>query len=284
MAVLKRHQRATYTVIDNGALRDETLSWRATGLLAYLLSLPDDWTINTAHLARQKTDGRTSTRSAMSELEAAGYVARRKERQPNGQLTTIVHCAETPQILAEAVGSPTPGKPTSGTPTPVKPTDGNQPTTKELDEVPRDETPTTKELSTGDVSRETHPERIQDTTVQETTPRPANPAWDGLEAVFGYRPTTDTERKLWGRLAARINAEDHPDPADEVITRAKRLFLQWGARSLTVTSLEKHWDRFGSPIGKLSETDQERVREDWERELRRRRMEATEKGLAEETG
>ncbi len=32
-----------YVVIDKTALNDDRLSWKAKGVLCYLLSLPDDW-------------------------------------------------------------------------------------------------------------------------------------------------------------------------------------------------------------------------------------------------
>lgn len=56
--IFKQQKRKTYTVIDNGALRDPGLSFKATGLLAFLLSLPDNWRPNTRHLSSIKTDGR----------------------------------------------------------------------------------------------------------------------------------------------------------------------------------------------------------------------------------
>lgn len=126
MAVLKKHQRTTYTPIDNQALRDEALSWKATGLLAYLLSLPDDWKINVTDLANRKTDGRTATSSAMGELEDGGYVARTKVRDDSGRFHTTVHCAESPDLLREIVDQPMLDLPTS-----EKPTVGEPATTKE---------------------------------------------------------------------------------------------------------------------------------------------------------
>ena len=32
-----------FTILDNTGLRDPNISWKAKGLLAYLLHLPDDW-------------------------------------------------------------------------------------------------------------------------------------------------------------------------------------------------------------------------------------------------
>ncbi|MGR5875594.1 hypothetical protein ACT7DH_27750 [Bacillus pacificus] len=44
MGIFRVKKDVNYSVIHNTPLRDEKLSWRAKGLLAYMLSLPDDWT------------------------------------------------------------------------------------------------------------------------------------------------------------------------------------------------------------------------------------------------
>ena len=72
--IVRNPNRDHWTVIDNQSLRDEALSWQATGMLAYLVSLPDDWRVNIEDLCNRKRDGRTATRSALNELAAAGYI------------------------------------------------------------------------------------------------------------------------------------------------------------------------------------------------------------------
>lgn len=69
-----------YVMINKGAIRDRQLSWKAKGLLAYLLSMPDDWQIYETELIKHTTDGRDATRSAIKELIAAGYIERSKAR------------------------------------------------------------------------------------------------------------------------------------------------------------------------------------------------------------
>ena len=65
-----------YTVMDNEFLRRDDLSWRAKGILAYILTLPDDWNINLNEVMRHATDGKHSFRSGWGELQEAGYVYR----------------------------------------------------------------------------------------------------------------------------------------------------------------------------------------------------------------
>ena len=85
-----------FTIIDNAALRDIRLSFKATGLLAYLLSMPDEWTPRRDQLAEVKTDGVASIRAALKELTEAGYLVRKVERLPDGRTVTVSHVYETP--------------------------------------------------------------------------------------------------------------------------------------------------------------------------------------------
>ena len=81
-----------YTVIGNAAAQDSQISWKAKGLLIYLLSLPKDWNIRISELANHATDGYDSTKRAMDELLAAGYIQRgSRVRKPDGKLGDYVY-------------------------------------------------------------------------------------------------------------------------------------------------------------------------------------------------
>lgn len=69
-----------FVMIDKTGLHDVKLSWKAKGLLAYLISLPDDWKVHERELATHSKDGRDSTRAALKELMENGYVVRRQLR------------------------------------------------------------------------------------------------------------------------------------------------------------------------------------------------------------
>ena len=57
----KRPER--YTVLDNDILRNHALSFKARGILAYILSQPDNWAISSTRLAKVGSDGVTAVRS-----------------------------------------------------------------------------------------------------------------------------------------------------------------------------------------------------------------------------
>lgn len=74
----------SFTIIDNSALRDEGLSLAAKGLLCYLLMLPDDWDFNIEELSRHFKNGVRAIRTAINELESAGYLTRSHPKNPDG--------------------------------------------------------------------------------------------------------------------------------------------------------------------------------------------------------
>lgn len=74
-----------WTSIPTKALADDEISFRAAGVLAYLLSRPDGWETDSKRLARgARREGRDAIRTALKELEARGYLHRVKVRRPAG--------------------------------------------------------------------------------------------------------------------------------------------------------------------------------------------------------
>jgi len=75
MAILHIQKRDNpFAMIDRACLDDARLSWKARGILAYLLSKPDTWEVRTTDLvARSDHDGRDAIRAALRELVTCGY-------------------------------------------------------------------------------------------------------------------------------------------------------------------------------------------------------------------
>ena len=69
--------------MDKTFLNDNRLSWKAKGILAYMLSMPDDWTFYLDELVQHSTDGKASFRSGFKELKDNGYVKRYPIRKNN---------------------------------------------------------------------------------------------------------------------------------------------------------------------------------------------------------
>ena len=83
--IVRVPHKANYTIIANGALEDSRLSWKARGVLAYLLSKPDNWRVIVAHLVTQGPDGKAAITAALEELELYGYIRRTARRNVGGK-------------------------------------------------------------------------------------------------------------------------------------------------------------------------------------------------------
>lgn len=86
MAIIREKRNSNFTIMGNTGLRDPEMSAKAKGVLAYMLSLPDDWTFYETELTNHFTDGRNSIRTALKELENKGYLVRERIRNENGTL------------------------------------------------------------------------------------------------------------------------------------------------------------------------------------------------------
>jgi hypothetical protein len=85
-AVYRGNERpeSEFTMVRNAAAEDNELSFRALGLLVWLLSRPPGWTFTIEQLARRRPEGRDAIARAVRELEKAGYVLRTQEVGPGG--------------------------------------------------------------------------------------------------------------------------------------------------------------------------------------------------------
>ncbi|WP_050511719.1 helix-turn-helix domain-containing protein [Streptomyces rimosus] len=112
MRIHRTRHADNFTVLANGTIRDRRLSFTARGILAHLLSLPDDAREDVRTLAdRNPGVGRRGVSKAVQELEDAGYYVRRTIRDPEtGLVWTETFVYDTPQ------DSPLPASPGTGAP------------------------------------------------------------------------------------------------------------------------------------------------------------------------
>lgn len=98
MSIYRVEKNKNYVVMNRTALNDERLSWKAKGIIAYMLSLPDDWTFYIEELVKHSTDGEASFRSGLKELKNLGYVKRYPVRGGSRitEWETVVY--EVPQV------------------------------------------------------------------------------------------------------------------------------------------------------------------------------------------
>lgn len=154
MPVFRVEKSRDFTVMSNHHLRNRNMSLRAKGLLSLMLSLPEDWDYTLKGLASISMEGVDAIRTVIRELEALGYLERRRKRNEKGQLKDaeyIIHerpienMNQKQEPQQPMFTQPTPHEPISENPVLDKPvSEGTtQLNTKELN---------TKELNT-DVSK-----------------------------------------------------------------------------------------------------------------------------------
>jgi hypothetical protein len=120
-----------FTIIPDETLRDPRLSYLARGVLAEILTRPDNWVTTADAMWRRGRsergkagEGRGVLRAAFAELAGAGYLYRERRRLGRGRFTTELHVFDSADcreawlacraFLASAVDNSAPGDVSAG--------------------------------------------------------------------------------------------------------------------------------------------------------------------------
>lgn len=123
MAIIRTKRTKNFTVLNNDLIRDSRLSFKARGLLQYMLSMPDDWKFYVSELAKHSSkEGESAIRSGIEELEKLGYMRRIQNRDKSGKFGAVDW-----EVLDEPVFSPHVEKPQADKPNAEKPQADNRP-------------------------------------------------------------------------------------------------------------------------------------------------------------
>jgi hypothetical protein len=164
-----------FTIVPNAWLRDERLSWKAKGLLAYLSSHAAGFRVSQNQMLRQAADGRDSLLSGLAELEEAGYLVKlARDRDDGGRYASYDYRLTAP-----------------GNPTETAPNRSGDPT------------------RAGNPTRVTHsgsPERKKTTGEDQGTPT-ESPAAGGQLALVPSPVTPADRAKTLGSLAKAVTDE-----------------------------------------------------------------------------
>lgn len=96
---VSKNKKNPYFIMNNTGINDKNLSFKAKGLLAYLISKPDNWYVNYRDLTANSLNGIKSIRSAIKELIHFGYITLAQFRQDNGKFAYCDYIVyEVPQI------------------------------------------------------------------------------------------------------------------------------------------------------------------------------------------
>lgn len=85
-AIIRRSKNRNYSVICNEVFKDKSLSLKAKGLYAVIMSLPDEWDFSMRGICELSKENYTAVNNAFKELEAARYCKRCRTTQ-NGRIT-----------------------------------------------------------------------------------------------------------------------------------------------------------------------------------------------------
>lgn len=102
MIILKNETQDNFTRVSNSILNDERISWKAKGILSYLMSKPNDWIVRESDLVKRSTDNKTAYRSGLNELIELGYIEREQSRTKGKFKETVYTINISPQSGFEA--------------------------------------------------------------------------------------------------------------------------------------------------------------------------------------
>ncbi len=84
--IIRAPRRNRFVILDQQAVEDTRLSWAARGLLAYLLSRPDDWRVLINDLRKRGDLQRDGIYKLLRELRDTGYVRFQRARDAQGRI------------------------------------------------------------------------------------------------------------------------------------------------------------------------------------------------------
>ena len=130
MPVFRVEKTNSYTVMSNHHLRNPDLTLKAKGLLSLMLSLPENWDYTLKGLSCICRENVDAIRTAVWELEKAGYITRRQGRDEKGKMTaieyTIYEFPQPPKPQKPVLENPISDNPTTEIPVSENPTQLNK--------------------------------------------------------------------------------------------------------------------------------------------------------------
>ena len=171
--IVREPGRDRWVVIDQNVIRNSRISHRARGVLCLLLSMPDDWQVNSDWIAMHGTEGRDAVRAALRELEQVGHMIRHRSQDSKGHWTSKWVVYEQPVDRSGRNAATEDGFPVVGFPGAIRSTEKEILIHKALDMIQE----TSLELCTTCAGTGHHVQ--DDTTIERCT----ECGGDGLAAV-----------------------------------------------------------------------------------------------------
>jgi hypothetical protein len=104
---VEKNKDNPFVMIDRRPIENPDLSWRAKGVLTYLISRPDNWIVRLGDLVKRSPEGVYAVRAALRELTKAGHIIRREERDESGRFKQyVLEVREIPTITTPPTNLP----------------------------------------------------------------------------------------------------------------------------------------------------------------------------------
>ena len=111
MEVIRVIKNKNYTTISNQLFKNKGISLKAKGLMAYLLSLPNDWDLSINGIVSTSMEGRGAIGNIFKELIAAGYIERIQIRDKGKFVGYDYFVFEQPKLNKPITDKPITDKP-----------------------------------------------------------------------------------------------------------------------------------------------------------------------------
>jgi hypothetical protein len=214
VSILRVKRTKGYTTIPNSTLCDHRLSFRARGVLAFLLAKPDDWETRTTDLPEHGREGRDAVRTALKELRELGYMDQEREQYRDDEsgkwlwrTVTIVRDFPEPENPTSEVVPETDSQ-SSETSWDIPTTDDGSGDGFSGAPLLSNYITSSRDIEKTTSSPPRRAARSNPDQAEETSPRPGGKGWDAVKPV--YRPKRKS-RKQQAEEAAL--AEKELDPA-----------------------------------------------------------------------
>ena len=125
MSIIRAKREHNYTVISNKVYDKNQLSWQAMGMLGYLLTKPDDWSVIVSELVNvtketAKPTGKEGVYNILKELRDKGFIV--VQKNSDGSTDYTVYDEPLPNQ-----GKPNQGKPNQAEPNQAEPNQAEPP-------------------------------------------------------------------------------------------------------------------------------------------------------------
>lgn len=233
--------KSHFVQLPNQMLRDNSISLRARGLLAMVLTHQEEWVITKSWITEQVKEGKQAVASTFRELERSGYAVMHEDRSEVGKIvsrTWTFHDSPVPEPERSQATNRTASSAREGeNPHAGNPACGNSACGQ----------PATKNTMEEEDNLKEHQFRKANEAIRkppaEPKQRPRNEVFDAVAEVCGFNPN-----ELTKSAAARVGVGASQLAAytpEEIKKRAfmyKKMHPTW---ELTPTSLASHWPTLG---------------------------------------